>query len=222
MSIKPAAPAPTPAVAPAPTAAPAASSTQTLKKATLSIPKPGVAPAAPATADATQVLKKPGLSIKPAAPAPAPAVAPAPTAAPAAAPIIPAVAPAASAPAPAPASAPAPVVEAAQVPGGALKPSDGSKNLNLKKMEPVAQESLPEGLKPMGEFNALEGDEDEVILKSASEEPGVAFTIMIAVACILLLLGTYVLFANYSKLWMPELDAHADKIPQPPAGLLVK
>ena len=196
MSIpKPAAPA-APAVPAAAPAAPAADSTLAVKPG-LSIPKPA-APATPATADATQVLKKPGLSIpKPAAPA-----APAP------------VAPAAPAP------EADPEAEAKRVQSEGLKPREGAKtNIGLKKTEPGSEGNLPDGLKPTLELKP-NGSGEQIILKSSSDEPGVGLTIVTVAACILLLLGTYVLFANYAKLWMPELDAH--NIPQPPSGLLIK
>ena len=206
-----------------PAVIPLADSTQAVKKPTLSIPKPAApaadatqavkkpeiaTPATPASADATQVLKKPTLSIpKPAAPPPTPNAAPADGAP---------KKPVLSIPKP-PAPA-APAVPAQNETGS----EDAAKTkIDLKKEEPAVQDELIQTAKPTLDIRPAEDDE-EIILENASDEPGIALTIVVALACILILLGTYVLFANYSKLWMPELDAYADKIPQPPAGLLIK
>ena len=131
-----------------------------------------------------------------------------------------------------------PEEEAQKVQSEGLKPREGGgSGLGLKKVEQVAEEDLPEALRPTagiaqpageGEENeegvageeSLENPEGEAIDLDELDEPGTGFTIVSVVACILLLIGVYILFAHYSKLWMPEMDAH--ELPQPPSGLMVK
>ena len=219
--------APTPAVAPV---APAADATQAVKKPGLSLPgkapaapaapTPAVAPVAPA-ADATQAVKKPGLSL----PGKAPAAPAAPT---------PAVAPAVGgalklSPTPTAPTAPAaPVAEedpeaaAKRVQSEGLKPKEGGSGLGLKKVAQVAEEELPENLKADGKKLVEPSIDNSSEVKSKGGEPGGVIKTCMVLALILLLIGVYVMFAQYSKLWMPEMDEHADKIPQPPTGIFVK
>ncbi len=216
--------APTPAVAPV---APAADATQAVKKPGLSLPgkapaapTPAVAPVAPA-ADATQAVKKPGLSL----PGKAPAAPAAPT---------PAVAPAVGgalklSPTPTAPTAPAaPVAEedpeaaAKRVQSEGLKPKEGGSGLGLKKVAQVAEEELPENLKADGKKLVEPSIDNSIEVKSKGGEPGGVIKTCMVLALILLLIGVYVMFAQYSKHWMPEMDEHADKIPQPPTGIFVK
>ena len=199
----PAAPAAITATAPTvETGAPAA--TQAVKKPGLTMPT--AAPAAPVT-DAPQAVKKPGLTMPTAAPAPAAAE---------------------------PEITLSPEEEAKKVQSEGLKPREnGGSGLGLKKVEQVAEADLPEGLRPAdgvaqpvvaaepgegGVYGTFE-DADPIDLEKL-DEPKVGFTIVSVVACILLLLGVYIMFAHYSKLWMPGMDGN--EVPQPPAGLLIK
>ncbi|MBQ7403345.1 MAG: hypothetical protein IJW05_07900 [Lentisphaeria bacterium] len=103
-----------------------------------------------------------------------------------------------------------------------LKPKEGGgSGLGLKKVAQVAEEALPENLKADGKklIDPSIGSADK---KNKGSEPGGVIKTCMVLALILLLVGVYVMFAQYSKLWMPEMDAHADKIPQPPTGIFVK
>ena len=181
--------------------------------------QPAPAPAPAPASEATQATKKPTLSMPKPAPAPAPAPVPVADATQATKkPSLTVVSPAA----PAPADADA---EAKKVQEEGLKPREsGNAGLGLKKVEQTPEEDLPDALKPGGSLGGETpkfASNQKIQLKGPADEPGGFFTTVIVVALLVLLIGVYVQFFGYAK-WMPQMDAHADKLPAPPSGLLPK
>jgi hypothetical protein len=106
------------------------------------------------------------------------------------------------------------------VQNGGQGAGEAAKTAGLKNFDPLVKDvSGAPALRPTLAVNVDDGEE-EIVLKTSSDEPGAILTVVVALACILILLGTYVLFANYSKLWIPEMDASG--VPQPPTGLFIK
>ena len=104
-----------------------------------------------------------------------------------------------------------------------MKPrAGGGSGLGLKKVEQVPEEDLPDELKPADGGSTFSSGGKKIKLEGPSDEPGGVFATILIASLVILLIGVYILFANYSKMWIPEMDAHADMIPQPPSGLLIK